>query len=680
MCTICSALSLGDSLPQVSSPQASSASATSSNIAPTPGADGIGDSLYPGFGNGGYDAQSYQLDLNVTDVATSTLTGRTTIAAKATQSLSSFNLDFIGFTIGDITVNDQPATYSRDGQELTIVPTVPLAAGSDFTVEVNYSGAPEQITSQALPVLTGWVIYDGGNFVLSEPDGAANFYPVNDHPLDKANYSFRVTVPDDYEVAANGVLEQVTDNGGSTTYRFEARDRMASYLTTVNITSDFDLQIEPPAEGVPIRNYFDAGIDPELLEPFALQDEMMTCFTQLFGEYPFEVYGSVVMNTETGSALETQTLSIFGLDQLGRNPAVLGGFSASTEEIVAHELSHQWFGNSLALSDWQDIWLNESFATYSQGLWLEYSQGKAVLDQWVKNKYNTVVDGLAGLVPPGKPPADDLFNRGVYDWGALGLHALRLEIGDDAFFKTLQTYYSQYRDGNVTPADLIGVAEAVSGQELNAFFESWFYSETIPAIPELGLDSGPTGDQTLYGVSDAGTLFGRDGNDIIYGNITNVLVGGAGDDRLYGDSSTNTLLGGADNDTLYGNGGTDTLDGSTGDDLIYGGSEADTIRAGAGDDTIYAGGGADLITSGTGLDTIWLSGNPATITLSAGEGYDLIKGFQLGATKLSLSSEGLSFTDSPEGVKITQGDDLIAVVAWQSASTFTSNLDLIFVA
>jgi aminopeptidase N len=125
---------------------------------------------------------------------------------------------------------------------------------------------------------------------------------------------------------------------------------MASYLTTVNI-GQFDLETEPGANGIPIRNYFGEGISKELLEPFDLQSEMLSFFSEIFGPYPFDVYGSVVMNTETGSALETQTLSIFGTEQLGLDPAFLGGFESSTEEIVAHELSHQWFGNSVSVAD-----------------------------------------------------------------------------------------------------------------------------------------------------------------------------------------------------------------------------------------------------------------------------------------------------------------------------------------
>jgi aminopeptidase N len=470
----------------------SSPSDQPTSTTPSSGAAGIGDSLYPGFGNGGYDVQNYDLNLEVSDIVTSALTGVATIAANATQDLSSFNLDFIGFAIDSITVNGKPATYSREGQELTVTPAEPIYRDDPFTVEVKYNGSPEQITSVALPVLTGWVSYGDGSFVLSEPDGAANYYPVNDHPLDKATYKYTVTVPDPYQVAANGTLTGAIDDGSKTTYTFETRDPLASYLTTVNISS-FNPQMGQVADGIPIRNYFGVGISAELLKPFEKQPEMLSFFSSIFGDYPFDVYGAVVMNTETGSALETQTLSIFGLDQLGR---------PDSEEVVAHELSHQWFGDSISLADWSDIWLNESFATYSQGLWVEHSQGHEALDQWVTDEYNSVAGNFDQLLPPGKPAPDDLFNSGVYDWGALGLHALRLQIGDDAFFQTLKTYSDRHKGGNVTPEDFISAAEDASGEELHPFFDRWFYSDTLPDIPELGLSADPLLGKSGVNLSD----------------------------------------------------------------------------------------------------------------------------------------------------------------------------------
>ncbi|MEP7294065.1 MAG: M1 family metallopeptidase [Chloroflexota bacterium] len=451
-------------------------------LAQDAGAAGVGDSLYPGFGNGGYDVQHYSLEITYAPDE-GAIRGATTIEATATEALSSFNLDLIGFEVAEISVNGTGAEFSRDGQELTITPAEALDEGASFTVEVSYSGVPELVTSVALPVLTGWVPYEGENcpcaFVLSEPDGAANFYPVNDHPLDKATYTLSVTVPKPYEVAMNGDLVAVTDNGDSTTTVSEVTAPMASYLTTINI-ADFDLVTEDGESGVLIRNYYEVGLDPAVIAFFDRQDEMMSYYETVFGEYPFDVYGAVVVNTETGAALETQTLSIFGTDVL---PVDDPDYSVAT---VAHELAHQWFGDSVSVADWRDIWLNEGFATYAEGLWIEHDTGSEALDAWVRDLYDYVTTD-EGIVPTGSPAADDLFNDGVYYRGGLLLHALRERIGDDPFFETLRTWAERYRDGNATTADFIALSEAVSGEDLGDFFDAWLYDEALPAIPEMEL-------------------------------------------------------------------------------------------------------------------------------------------------------------------------------------------------
>ena len=447
---------------------------------PLAGSTGLNDSLFPEFGNGGYDVQHYTLDMTVNDVSTSDLTATTTIAAKATKDLSSFNLDFIGFKISSITINDQPADFERDGQELTIIPSTLLQKDQAFTITVEYSGSPDNFISQSLPFQTGWVTFDGGSFVLSEPDGAASFYPVNDHPLDKASFTFRVTVPEPFEVAANGVLTETIDNGTTNTFLFEARDPMASYLATINI-DEFDIETMESDSGIPIRNYYATGLPASVRKPFARQGEMLTYFGELFGPYPFEVHGSLVLNIEVGAALENQTLSIYGIDMIDPNDV------EGTEGVVAHEMAHQWFGDSISVADWKYIWLNEGFATYSSGLWIEHTAGRAALDEWIKSIYDSVVANRDHFIPPGEPTHNQLFNGGVYFRGALTLHALRLEVGDEAFFEILRTYHEQYKDGNATTDDFIGVAETVSSKDLQELFDNWLYSEEIPPIPELEL-------------------------------------------------------------------------------------------------------------------------------------------------------------------------------------------------
>ena len=445
-------------------------------IDPLAGSPGLGDSLFPDFGNGGYDATSYLLDITVHDVKTSDLTAITTIEAVATQDLSQFNLDFAGFEITSITVNDEAAEFERDGQELTIIPAQALANGEAFTTVVEYQGVPASMTSKALPFPTGWIAYENGIFVLSEPDGSASFYPVNDHPLDKAKYTIMVTVPKPYEVGANGVLEETIDNGETTTYTFTVRDEMASYLTTINI-NEFNTETMTSDGGVPIRNYYATNLPDGVNKPFARQGEMIDYFSELFGPYPFEVYGALVMDTEFGAALENQTMSIFGIDMVDLEDI------EGTEAVVAHELVHQWFGDSVSVGDWGSIWLNEGFASYGEGLWEEHLNGRDALDEWVNGVYEEVKAYPEFYPPPGNPPANDLFNGGVYLRGGLTLHALRLEVGDDVFFEILRTYYDRYKYGNAVTDDFIAVAEEVSGKDLGDFFNAWLYEEQLPELP-----------------------------------------------------------------------------------------------------------------------------------------------------------------------------------------------------
>ena len=203
---------------------------------------------------------------------------------------------------------------------------------------------------------------------------------------------------------------------------------------------------------------------------------MVDFYSDTFGPYPFDVYGTLVIDTDVGTALEAQTLSIFGRDMLD-------------EATVAHELAHQWFGNSISVADWGDIWLNEGFATYAEGLWIEHTEGAAALAEWAQEIYREVADAGDELTPPGNPAATDLFNAGVYYRGALVLHALRLQIGDEAFFDLLRTYYDRFQGGNARTSDFISVAEEISGQDLQDFFDGWLYADQLPPIPALDLSA-----------------------------------------------------------------------------------------------------------------------------------------------------------------------------------------------
>lgn len=432
--------------------------------------DGLSDALFPTLGNAGYNVQHYALDISV-DVDNNVISGTATLDVRALKDLAAFNLDLTGLEIGSLEVNSQDATYKRTGSELTITPRTPIGSGQSFTVKVRYGGQPASATMPGSPT-QGWQNITGGTLVAGEPEGASTWYPVNEHPCDKATYTLRITVPKPYVVAATGHEVNVTDNGGTSTYLTEMRDPAASYLVTINI-GRYDKVTQQGPDGLEIRHYFPKDLSDSIRALFDSTPEMIEFLSSKFGPYPFEVYGGIVVDTDLGFALETQTMSMFGTD--------LGTRNATSEETLLHELAHQWFGDAVSLQQWKDVWLNEGFATYAQWLWLEHKEGRAAYDERIIAMHRLVQD--AGGIAPGKPDADTLFNPGVYLRGGLTLHALRMKVGDNVFFRTLKTYFATYKYGNASTADFIAVAEKESGQDLSELFNSWLYADKIPALP-----------------------------------------------------------------------------------------------------------------------------------------------------------------------------------------------------
>ncbi len=440
---------------------------------------GLGDSLYPDLGNGGYDVIHYGVDLTF-DPEPNTLAARVEIEATATEPLTAFSLDFIGFEITDITVNDVAASYERQDGELIIEPTTMIAKGEPFVTAVSYAGTPAPIASQATSVAMGWRTDTNGiQYVVSEPDAGRSWLPLNDHPLDKATYTFNITVPDPLVAAANGTLVDLITDLGWATWVWDSPHPMASYLATVVIG---DLEIiedtaATSATGVAVRNVLPDGLSDASLAVLDTQGEMIAFFEGLFGPYPFDAYGIAVVDGFEG-ALENQTLSIFGTYMVDA-PQFF-------ETVLVHELAHQWFGNSVTPADWGDIWLNEGFATYAEWLWIEHTEGRAALTATVSGTRNQMALS-PDLAPPGNPRADDLFSTSVYNRGGLVLHALRVEVGDTTFFEILLDYATEFRYGSVRTADFIEKAEAISGKDLDELFDAWLYGEEVPELPALGV-------------------------------------------------------------------------------------------------------------------------------------------------------------------------------------------------
>jgi len=446
----------------------STTTTTAPPLTGSPGSDGVGDPYFPQSGNGGYDVDHYTLDLTwrADDGA---LDGVTTIEAAATQDLSRFNLDLSGMEVRSVTVEGDPAEIERVDRELVITPAAAIADATDFTTVITYSGRPVPVPDGADLFEVGWQTDGREAFVVSEPTGASTFFPVNDHPTDKATYTLRVTAPEDQTVAANGLLVAQNETGhGARSWTYEATEPMASYLVQVAI-GDYELVDAGEVEGVKVRHAFHRTVIDQARGTTERTAEMIAVLDDIYGPYPFEVYGVLAVDEDLGFALETQTLTIIGRD--------LARSGRGADEILLHELAHQWVGNAVSAATWKDIWLNEGFATYSQWLWSERTGGATAASR----ARAAVGPGLD--TPPGDPGADELFQITVYDRGGMTLQALRERIGDDEFFAVLRTWIEEHRDGSASTPDFIALAERISGEQLDALFDEWLYAPVLPRLP-----------------------------------------------------------------------------------------------------------------------------------------------------------------------------------------------------
>lgn len=445
------------------------------------GDDSIGDPKAPELGNTGYDVQKYTLNLRL-DPKANWLDATAQIQAVSTLAgLARFSLDFVGYQIEDVVVNGQSAAYQRKGAKLWVDLPRPLFANEPFVLSVVYHGRPEPLHSRFLPFANLGLIVDPGSgraYALNEPDGARTWFPANDHPRDKALFEFQIEVPEPLVAVANGQLAAQEDLGDTTRYVYTSDDPMATYLATIAV-GDYQVIEDTAPDGTPLHHYVLPETADRAAAVFAVTGEALAWLEELFGPYPFDSYGHVVVKAG-GLALETQTMTLWGDSFLNAPPSSLA-------PIVVHELAHQWFGDSVSPASWAETWLNEGFATYAMMLWQERTDPEHAFDSLAQYEADA---GSNSHAPLDDPPPDSLFGRDTYMKGAFVLHMLRQELGDDLFFQTLRRYASQYAGGVATTEDLRRVAETVSGRDLSTFFDQWVHRAGLPAL-RLGWTATP---------------------------------------------------------------------------------------------------------------------------------------------------------------------------------------------
>jgi aminopeptidase N len=429
--------------------------------------DGIGDALFPSLGNPGIDVEHYDLILEY-DPVREEISARVHLDIAMTADRETFSLDSAGPVVSAVVVDGVPATFDAATPELLITPASPLIRGQHIGVDVDYTLSRPGPLPSAASGETGWFPTPGGSYVLNEPEGAHSWMPCDDHPSDKATFRFELTVPSGLTAVANGALVSHSSTATLETWTWQEDRQMATYLIQL-LTGDYEIVDGVGPNDLPLVSVV-LHDDRETMQPYLdTIDDQIDFFDDYFGPYPLDRYGIAITDSVPGLAMETMERSLFS-----RSDFSTGRLEYGQELLLSHELTHQWFGDAVSPERWRDVWLNESFATYGEWMWLDHIGLQMVED--------SALAGLAGRQPgaTATPSADELFGFNSYDGGAVVLHALRKTIGDDNFFTLLRRWVADNNGQSRTTEDFVALANQVSGQDLTDFFDTWLYADIVP--------------------------------------------------------------------------------------------------------------------------------------------------------------------------------------------------------
>ncbi|KUI33101.1 peptidase M1 [Mycobacterium sp. IS-1742] len=428
------------------------------------------DPYLPETGNFGYRVSRYELDLEY-KVAINRLSGSATITAVTLAALRTFTLDLADtLRVTKVAVNGRrPARFSCGHDKLRVELSSALPAGAALVVEVRYGGTPQPV--ETLWGDVGFEELTNGALVAGQPNGASTWFPCDDHPSSKASYRIQVSTDSPYRAIANGELVSRRARAGHTVWTYEQAEPTSTYLITLQIgmydlhklaKSPVIMQAALPAR---LRRNFD--------HDFGRQPQMMKLFEKLFGPYPLASgYTVVVTDDDLEIPLEAQGISIFGANHCNG--------TRRAERLIAHELAHQWFGNSVTVRRWRDIWLHEGFACYAEWLWSEHSGGRSA-DDWAHH-YHARLAELPQDLLLSDPGPKDMFDDRVYKRGALTLHVLRTRIGDEKFFDLLRDWTARHRHSTAFTDDFTGLAANYADESLRPLWDGWLYAEDLPKL------------------------------------------------------------------------------------------------------------------------------------------------------------------------------------------------------
>ncbi|HEX6189473.1 MAG TPA: M1 family metallopeptidase [Pyrinomonadaceae bacterium] len=425
---------------------------------------------------------NYDVSLSFNDAMTEIASARTEVTLRVLKPhVTTIDFDFGEMPITSVTVAGKPARYQRTSNTLDVMLPAAARIGAELKIAISYHGRPKD----------GLVLANDGDGKPSAtgdnwPNRVHHWIPALDHPSAKAAVSFSVSAPTHYQVIANGKLVTVTRSGAISFWKFQEGKAIPPYcmIVAVNqgaIINSPDKSVTNLFYNVPHR---DAEYAPKGFSPAA---PSLAFFSQTIAPYPYEKLALIVGATQFGG-MENSSAIVFASTIFNLRPnekmSARFGIPQRIERLVAHEIAHQWFGDSLTQSTWADLWLSEGFATYFAALFIEKHDGEEAFREYMRS----AAQQYFAYEKKTNAPIHDtqtqdlmqLLNPNNYEKGAWVLHMLRERLGDEAFFRGLRNFYNAHASGNATTEDLRAALEKSSGKNLRPFFARWIYGSGHP--------------------------------------------------------------------------------------------------------------------------------------------------------------------------------------------------------
>ncbi len=421
--------------------------------------------------NPDFDMHHIALELTI-DPEQQSLDGTATLTVDCVASTGSLDLDLAGLPCTDVRVDGDQASYTQDDWQVHVAGS--WVAGERYEVALDYGGVPGT---------TGWggLLFVGDvAYTVTEPNGSRYWFPCFDDPSEKSTLTIAVTAPADLTVASNGLLVEETAVDAEHKRTVWQHDHpIAPYLVSLAL-ADYAV-LEDEWQGMPLQYFVYPELEQDAAVDMSVHPDLLTLYSTRYGPYPFqdEKYG--VALAPMGGAMEHQTCTT------ACDGCVDGSYGYTL--LYAHELAHQWWGDHVTCATWDDIWLNEGFATFSEAVVVEEFQGWEGYLFYIDQMTQTYFSWLEyeGLFPLSEP--DYMWGGTVYQKGGVVLHMLRMEMGDDDFFEGLLDYRDQYGSSSATTDDFQQVMAAHTAADLQLFFDQWVHRAGHPV---LGIDSRVT--------------------------------------------------------------------------------------------------------------------------------------------------------------------------------------------